>query len=83
MSLSYQDGYEDGWDRRAAKVRRLSARARQFKNKTYKIGFDAGWHDGEGRGCSWKVFNALKPGMGAPKPASWGQYEKDADKVAL
>lgn len=63
-------GYQQGWDRRATRTRpRWPTAYVKSKGPEFRLGFEHGWHDGEGRGQSWEEHqsNPLPPQPRSPR----------------
>lgn len=69
----YSQGYEAGWNRRnQGKRARYPKRYVEAKTPDFRAGFEAGWHDGEGRG---QTFAQHQANPNPPQPKVWAKYE--------
>lgn len=68
----YDQGYKAGWNHRQKKRARFPRVTVRRKQAEYRLGFEHGWHDGEGRGQTWEEFQRTPL---PPRPRSWRKYE--------
>jgi hypothetical protein len=74
---TYDKGYKDGWNARAEGARHMRREAKVYKGQ-YAIGYEHGWHDGEGRG---QTLAQHQRHPSPPAPKSWESYEKEGDRL--